>query len=102
MTNHFKLSEFLHTDQTPLQELNKTCFKGDSVAQRNLVSLATLLEVVRAYHGKPIVITSGYRCGTLNTAVGGVKNSLHLSGRACDVRYDVSLLEKLVTFKNSV
>lgn len=100
MTKHFKLSEFLRTDQTTLQELNKTCFKGDPAARKNLISLVTLLEVIRRLHGKPIVITSGYRCSPLNTAVGGVNNSLHLSGRACDLRYDSSLLEKLVTFKN--
>ena len=31
-------------------------------------------------------ITSGFRCRQLNRAVGGAARSLHLSGRAADIR----------------
>jgi hypothetical protein len=35
--------------------------------------------------GKPIKISSGYRCEKLNKAVGGVYNSQHLKGQAADI-----------------
>ena len=34
--------------------------------------------------GHPVIITSGYRCKALNTAVGGAANSQHLTGEAAD------------------
>ena len=34
---------------------------------------------------KPIIVNSGYRCPRLNSMVGGVKRSYHLSGRAADI-----------------
>lgn len=41
------------------------------------------LEPVRARFG-PLWITSGYRCPTLNTVIGGSKTSAHMVGRAAD------------------
>lgn len=35
--------------------------------------------------GKPIWVSSGYRCTELNTLIGGVKNSHHLLGCAADI-----------------
>lgn len=45
---------------------------------------ATLLEEVRMLLGKPILITSGYRCPALNQAVGSKPTSAHLKGYAVD------------------
>ena len=39
---------------------------------------------MRAIFNRPIIITSGYRSPALNEAVGGVKNSAHVAGRAAD------------------
>ena len=54
-----------------------------------LPNLQTLCEVVleplRVYAGKPIVISSGYRCPALNRAVGGASQSQHLRGEAADL-----------------
>ena len=44
-----------------------------------------VLEPLRAFAGKPIVISSGYRCPALNQAVGGVPQSQHLRGEAADL-----------------
>ncbi len=43
------------------------------------------LEALRAAWGRPVRITSGYRCAPHNRAVGGVPNSRHLRGRAADL-----------------
>jgi zinc D-Ala-D-Ala carboxypeptidase len=80
---HFKLNEFtrsatadrLNIDNTPTFEV---------VA--NLTRLCMLvLDIAREQYGKPIIITSGYRCQRLNKSVGGVSNSQHLQGLACDI-----------------
>ena len=42
------------------------------------------LQPIRDYLGKPMIITSGFRCPQLNKLVGGVSNSQHLEGKAAD------------------
>lgn len=43
-----------------------------------------VLEPLRKRVGR-VVVTSGYRCGELNKAVGGARHSRHLTGRAADI-----------------
>ena len=45
-----------------------------------------LLDPIRRRYGAPIIVTSGYRCPALNTAVGGVANSHHIVGCAADIK----------------
>ena len=55
-------------------------------AQRMLTILVKqLLDPIRRRYGAPIIVTSGYRCPALNTAVGGVANSHHIVGCAADI-----------------
>lgn len=44
-----------------------------------------VLDPVRKAYGKPITISSGYRCPELNKAVGGVATSQHMKGEAADI-----------------
>jgi len=71
-----------------------------------------LLDPLREAYGKPIYISSGYRCPELNRAVKGASNSYHTTGLAADIyvkgasnitlvpiivkigRYDQIILEK--------
>lgn len=56
------------------------------VAQQMLTVLVEqLLDPIRRRYGAPIIVTSGYRCPALNTAVGGVANSHHIIGCAADI-----------------
>lgn len=48
--------------------------------EQNAQMLLNALQVIRDNLGKPIKITSGYRCPKLNKTVGGVHNSSHLKG----------------------
>ena len=47
--------------------------------------IETILDPLREWYGKPIIVTSGYRCEALNKAVGGVSTSLHQYGYAADI-----------------
>lgn len=61
----------------------------------NLTKLVdTILDPLREAWGKPIIITSGYRCPQVNKAVGGAKNSQHLTGCAADIRTTKDTLEE--------
>ena len=44
-----------------------------------------VLDPLRGVYGKPIIVNSGYRCPTLNKAVGGSKTSSHMKGLAADI-----------------
>jgi uncharacterized protein YcbK (DUF882 family) len=52
-----------------------------------------MLEELRAALGRPVVITSGYRCPEHNKAVGGVPRSPHMLGRAVDIENRAKLTE---------
>ena len=63
----------------------------------NLTILAqNFLDPVREAVGKPVVITSGYRCPALNVKVGGSKTSAHLSGEAADFKVEGMTAPELV------
>lgn len=66
----------------------------------NLKALAMeILQPLRDFLGKPVVISSGYRSPNLNKAVGGVRNSQHFKGEACDIATENTLhLLKIMHF----
>lgn len=49
------------------------------------------LDLLREKLGKPIIVSSGYRCPSHNAEVGGVSNSQHVQGTACDIYADVDV-----------
>ena len=46
------------------------------------------LEELRRRIGKPVIISSGYRCSVYNKEVGGVYNSQHVLGTGADIYVD--------------
>lgn len=46
--------------------------------------LSAYLQQIRDHFGKPVYITSGYRCAKHNVAIGGAVNSRHTKGQAAD------------------
>ena len=55
--------------------------------ENNLIALVeNILDPLREAYGKPIIVTSGYRCEELNRLVGGSKTSQHRAGMAVDIR----------------
>lgn len=78
LTPHFSYEEMCKTSTGVSNPLT-------TEAKINLLYLCRKLETVRSIVGYPLIITSAYRCAKVNKLVGGVSNSLHLTGRACDI-----------------
>ena len=80
---HFSISE-LTSSATALREGIDN--RPSKCAYHLLHVLADqLLDPIREAWGKPIIVSSGYRCKELNALVGGVKNSHHILGCAADI-----------------
>lgn len=82
LTPHFSLEELIHSDTAAARGIDNS---APPALQANLQRLAELLERVRAVLGVPVHISSAYRSPALNRAVGGVANSVHMSGLAADI-----------------
>jgi hypothetical protein len=80
---YFTISELIKSDTA----IKKKIWNGASrEVEDNLIALVSaILDPLRDKYGKPITITSGYRCKELNRAVGGVSNSQHMTGEAADI-----------------
>ena len=94
LTNNFSKSEFecKSGEEMPLDVLE------------NVKLLAIQLQKIREYVGKPIRINSAYRSEAHNQAIGGVKTSQHILGKAADITIDtftpdevVSIIENMLT-----
>lgn len=83
LTPHFRLSEFTASDTAAALGIDNT--PTLAAVRSNLGLLALALEQIRFGLGRPISISSGYRCPRLNIAVGGSKTSAHVDGLAADI-----------------
>lgn len=81
LTEHFTLDEFTHSTIASRLKIDNSVPDG---LMPNVKLTAIKLELVRKALGKPIIITSGYRCPALNARVGGVSTSAHTKGLAVD------------------
>ena len=65
-----------HIDNSPSKEV-----------ERSLTALVErILDPLREAYGKPIIVTSGYRCPRLNAIVGSTPSSQHVKGEAADIK----------------
>lgn len=83
LTSHFRLSEFSRSATADSHGIDNSVPKELIPSLRNLCE--QVLEPLREHFGVPVIISSGYRCPTLNKAVGGVPNSQHVKGEAADI-----------------
>lgn len=82
MTPHFTLSEFTRSQTASRRGIDNTA--PEHVRKRLKLLAEAILEPVRAHFGKPVRISSGYRCLALNEAVGSKPGSQHVLGYAAD------------------
>lgn len=56
-----------------------------SVRENSVALVINVLDPLRDQYQKPIRVNSAYRCPKHNKEVGGVQNSQHMKGEACDI-----------------
>ena len=81
LSRHFALEELTFSQTAGRKGIDN---KPSLEVIAHLTRLAYCMEQVRALLGGPIRISSGYRSPALNAAIGGAKNSAHMSGFAAD------------------
>ncbi|HJV23407.1 MAG TPA: D-Ala-D-Ala carboxypeptidase family metallohydrolase [Holophagaceae bacterium] len=83
LSEHFSLEELVASATAKARRISN---RPDDLERANLERLCTtLLEPARMVLRVGLHVNSGFRCPELNAAVGGMKASAHLSGRAADV-----------------
>lgn len=81
--NYFTITELCYSDTAKKKGIDNS---PTTEVRANLVTLInTILDPLREAWRSPIRVTSGYRCGQLNRAVGGSTTSAHLYGCAADI-----------------
>lgn len=83
MAKYFTLAEMLKSETAEKNQINNT---PSAEVEQNIEELLEVLDGLREFYGKPIRITSGYRCAELNRLVRGVPTSAHIIGYAADLR----------------
>lgn len=82
LTQDFSLPEFTYSQYAERHGINNT---PSDYELANIINItAPRAQKIRDLLGKPMLITSGYRCYSLNRAVGGSATSDHMSGLAID------------------
>lgn len=93
----FTLSELTKSSTATRYHIDNT--PSDDIIQNLQYGVDMVLDPLRRLYGKPIIITSGFRCTELNKRVGGVANSWHTRGNAADIHV-TSLTEASKIFAN--
>jgi zinc D-Ala-D-Ala carboxypeptidase len=78
LSKNFTLDEFVVT-ATGLENI-----PGETEIENLRQLVEKILQPLRDAVGKPVVISSGYRSLSVNTAIGGAGTSQHLKGQAAD------------------
>lgn len=84
LSNNFTLGEFTASETAAKKGINNTPTLVDIYHMQELCTF--LLQPIRDAWGKPIKVTSGFRCYALNKAVGGAVQSVHMRGYAADLK----------------
>ena len=85
LSPHFTLEELTSSSKAVALKIDNT---PSVEIIENLKALTLALELVRSVIGKPLKISSAYRCPELNAAVKGSKSSQHVQGYAADFTVD--------------
>lgn len=82
---YFTLGEMLYSSKAIELKINNC--KTTQIIEANLHALIeNILDPAREEFGRPIIVSSGWRCDKLNEAVGGKANSQHRLGQAADLQ----------------
>lgn len=80
---YFTIKELCESSTAKEHKINNS---PNSMIKRHLTLLVQfILDPLREKYGKPIIISSGYRCEELNKLLNGSKTSQHKKGLAADI-----------------
>lgn len=83
MGKYFTIAEMMRSETAQKKRIDNKIPKD---CLGNVLQLIErVLDPLREAYGKPIIVTSGYRCPALNKAVGGSPTSDHMTGCAADI-----------------
>ena len=81
LSQHFTLEEMVFSQEAVRNGIDNT---PSAAIIENLRSACQQAEAVRALLGKPMLVSSGFRCPALNTLIKGAPTSAHIQGWAMD------------------
>jgi len=83
LSDHFTLEEMTKSQTALRKKIDNTA--PPEVVENLKLLCENVLEKIRIHFGRPLMINSGYRGPKLNKAIGGAKNSQHMTGQAADI-----------------
>jgi hypothetical protein len=86
LSKNFTLNELTKSETAIRLDIDNTPNEEQIESLRLLCE--NILQPVRDHFGKPVKISSGFRCAALNQAAGGSATSDHCKGQACDFEID--------------
>ncbi len=82
VSKNFYLDELTYSPTAVARKIDNTPNAEQEANLRNII--LKILQPVRDYYKKTVIIHSGYRAPKINALVGGASNSQHTSGEAVD------------------
>lgn len=86
LSKNFTLNEMLESQTARRRNIQEQFTPSENVKENLRKLCINVLQPLRDKLGKPIHVTSGYRCKRLNKAIGGKVNSQHVEGKAADLQ----------------
>lgn len=83
LSQHFTLEEMIKSQTASRKGIDNT--PTPEVIENLKLLCENVLEKIRINFGRPLTVNSGYRGPKLNKAIGGAKNSQHMTGQAADI-----------------
>lgn len=80
---YFTIAELCQSETATAKGIDNTPTKDIEDKLQKLVD--NVLDPLREWYGKPIIVNSGYRCEALNKTVKGASSSQHKYGEAADI-----------------
>lgn len=85
---YFSVDEFTSSNTCESQGIDNTPTPKHTANAMALVR--EILDPIREYIGRPVVVTSFYRSPQCNAAIGGARESKHMLGKAADIQVFVN------------
>jgi len=97
LTEHFTLEQMTRSQTATRKNMKEQFAPSEKVIECLKDLCVNILQPLRLAIGKPITVSSGYRCVRLNKAIGGAANSQHVVGQAADIEVEGVTNEEIIS-----